>query len=353
MKIIQLLTNLNWGDAIGNDVLAIDDTLRSAGYDCSIMAFTINEKLADRAENVDLSSIGPEDVVLFHKATGDILTNRIAELPCRKGMIYHNITPAHFFLPYDAVMAWNLDRGRRQLKKYAGQMDFAWGDSEFNCRELRKAGAKNVSVRPVFFNTSSAEADPEIQQKLRDEKGTKILFIGRIAPNKKYENIIKAYHHFINLKDGDAKLYLVGSWEGLEKYYAKLKGFAADLNLSDKQVVFTGRVSEEEKAAYLEGSDVLLCMSEHEGFCVPVLEAAEHDLPVVAYTKGAVPDTLGDNGLLVYKKDYEAIANIIDKVCSNMNFRNEVINKQKTNAERFDRKKTEKRVIDLIREAGA
>ena len=124
MKIIQLLTHLNWGDAISNDVLAIDDTLRAAGYESEIMALKINERLKSRAKAVDFSSLRPEDILLFHKASGDELMRHVVRLPCRKGMIYHNITPARFFLPYDAVMAWHLNRGRRQLRKYAAGMDW-------------------------------------------------------------------------------------------------------------------------------------------------------------------------------------------------------------------------------------
>ena len=353
MKIIQLLTHLNWGDAISNDVLAIDDTLRAAGYESEIMALKINERLKSRAKAVDFSSLRPEDILLFHKASGDELMRHVVRLPCRKGMIYHNITPARFFLPYDAVMAWHLNRGRRQLRKYAAGMDFAWGDSGYNCRELRKAGAKNVSVRPVFFDSLRPDPDPTVLKGLRQEAGTKILFIGRIAPNKKQEDLIKAYDIYRNRFDSQARLYLVGGWEGTEKYYAKLKGFAAELKLSDDQVIFTGRVTDGEKEAYLRGADVFLCLSEHEGFCVPLLEAMARDLPVVACARAAVPETLGENGLLVSGKNEEHIAGRMHRVRTDPSFRSEVLSRQRKSLERFRREKTEQRLLQLIGEAGA
>ena len=353
MKIVQLLTHLNWGDAIGNDALAIDDTLRAYGYDCEIMAGKINERLKDRAKQVDFSSLHPEDILLFHKASGDGLMKHAVKLPCRKGMIYHNITPPRFFLPYDLVMAWHLNRGRKQLRRYAAGMDFAWGDSEYNCRELREAGAGHVAVLPVFFAVNRAEPDPAIQKKLQEEQGTKILFVGRIAPNKKQEDLIKTYDRYLSMYDPKAKLFLVGGWDGMEKYYAKLKGFAADLGLSDEQAVFTGRVTEAEKEAYLQGADVLLCLSEHEGFCVPLLEAEMQDLPVIAFAGSAVPETLGDNGLLISEKNYDRIADLIFRVCKDPSLRADVLSRQKKNLERFQREKTEQRLLQLIREAEA
>lgn len=93
MKIIQIVTNLNTGDAIGNDLLAIDDALKEAGFDCGIMAITIHEKLTDRAGTLDFREITPDDLVIFHKATGDVVGKHLASLPCKKVILYHNITP--------------------------------------------------------------------------------------------------------------------------------------------------------------------------------------------------------------------------------------------------------------------
>ena len=350
MKIIQILTNLNVGDAIGNDVLAIDDTLREYGYSSGIMASTIHEKLNNRAVLIDFSKISPDDIVLFHKATGDELTRRIAGLSCRKGMIYHNITPAKFFIYYDPVMAWNQNRGRNQLKKYASYMDFCWGDSEYNCQELRKAGAKNVSVLPVFHGTTKRiSPDPGVMEKLKKISATKILFIGRIAPNKKYEDLIKSYYWYLNKYDNNAKLFLIGGWTGMEKYYAKLKGFCADLELSDDQVIFTGHVNEEEKEAYLRNTNVMLCLSEHEGFCVPLIEAMERDLPVIAFVAAAVPETLGDNGLLLNEKKYDEIAALISKICNNDKLRKMVLLKQKEHLKKFEQEKIKSHLLTLIK----
>ena len=352
MKVIQIVTNLNVGDAIGNDILAIDETLSEAGYDSRIMSLTIHEQLSHRASNVDFTAIQPDDLVIFHKATGDSFGNCAASLKCVKGIIYHNITPPRFFLGYDNVMAWNLWRGRNQLKKLAGIMDFGWGDSTYNCQELARAGfaKEKLAVLPILFPTGDAQALPDAAtvKQLKTRKGARLLFIGRVASNKKHEDLIKLYCHYLRDVDPDATLYLVGSWAGFEKYYAKLKGFAADIGLRDDQVVFTGRVSEEEKAAYLSCADVYVCMSEHEGFCVPLLEAMHRDVPVAAYASSAVPETLGDNGLLFARKDYPEIARQIGRVCRDGAFRRQVIERQRASVARFDGDRTRARLLELV-----
>ena len=352
---VQIVTNLAMGDAIGNDVLAIHEALTEAGYACEIMALSIHEGLARMAGNVDFTRIAPEDLVIVHKATGDAFPRHIAALPCTRVLVYHNITPARYFLAYDQVLAWNLGRGRRQLKQLAKCVDYAWGDSEYNCRELEACGfpRERLSVLPILPRKGEARVrpDPETLARLRGQKGARLLFIGRVAPNKKQEDIIKAYYCYLRTEDPAATLYLVGAWAGFEKYYAKLKGFAADLGLRDDQVVFAGHVSEAEKAAYLEGADAYVCMSEHEGFCVPLLEAMARDLPVIAYAACAVPETLGDNGLLLREKDYPQIARRIARVCRDGEFRAGVLRRQRESLGRFDRERTRERLLELTRRA--
>ena len=353
MKIVQILTHLAKGDAISNDVLAIDETLKQAEYPTEIMALTVQEDLKPLTAEFDLNHLKKEDLVLFHKSTGDALTKRIAGLPCKKGLIYHNITPARFFLPYDPIMLAVLCTGRKQLKKHLRAFDFTWGDSRYNCDELLKDGMpeERITVLPILSDRHSAKPDEEILNRLNRSPGTKLLFVGRISPNKKYEDIIKVYWYVLQ-KDPGATLYLVGKWDGLEKYYAKLKGFCADLKLTDERVVFTGPVSEEAKEAYLQGADALVCMSEHEGFCIPLMEAMEHDLPIVAYAAAAIPETLGeDHELLFREKDYEAMAEAILRLRKDEVYRRRIINGQRKQLEYFDGNKTREKLLSLIRQA--
>ena len=352
MKVIQILSNLNWGDAIGNEVLAMDETLKQHGYDTHIMAITIHESLRNKASDIDFSAIDHEDLVIFHKATGDMLIKAISDLKCRKVMVYHNITPAKYFLPYDRIMTANLWLGRHQLHRFASRMDACWADSSFNAEELIRCGVqeKKTEVLPILFSENETRIIPDMEtaDRLQAVKGTKLLCIGRIAPNKKLEDAIKLYVYYKDSFDKDAILYLVGSWNGLEKYYAKLKGFCVDIGLNDDQVVFAGRVTEEEKEAYLQNTDVLLCMSEHEGFCVPLLEAMKRNLPVLAYAATAVPETLGESELLFAEKEYSAMAKKIANLRTDESFRARILEEQKKSLRRFDVEKTREKFLNLI-----
>lgn len=342
MKVVQLVTHLNARDAIGNEILAMDDALRQAGYDTVIMAQKIHDELRQRACKIDLSGLKPEDLVIFHKATGDLIMRKIAALPCRKVMRYHNITPAKYYFPYDQTMYAGLKLGRAQVRRYASQMNACWPVSAFNAMDLLSAGVRkeSVAVFPILFSGEEGkkQPDPETVQKLKAIHGTKLLAVGRIVPNKKLEDVIKAYTVYKETKDPDAVLFLVGGWDGLERYYAKLKGFAADLNLGDDQVIFTGKVTDEEKEAYYRNADALLCLSEHEGFCVPLVEASARDLPVLAYKVAAVQETLGGSGLQFVDKDYDAMADALHRLRMESVFREKTIEGQRENLNASTRK---------------
>jgi glycosyltransferase involved in cell wall biosynthesis len=350
VRIIQLLPSLSSRDAIGNDALSIDEILRSAGYEAQIMASSVDESLETRASEVDFASVTSDDLVILHSATGDLLINPMSKLACRKGLIYHNMTPARFFAPYNPVMAALLSLGRLQLRRYVPHMDFAWGVSCYNCRELLRYGVdeSHLAQLPIIFGQkSTVPPDPVLAERLANHPGTKLLFVGRIVSNKKQEDIIKVYWHVLQ-DDPLATLYLVGNWRGMEKYYAKLKGFCADLHLGDDQVVFAGSVSDAEKEAYLAGCDALVCMSEHEGFCVPLIEAMRHDLPVLAYAAAAVPETLGNNGLLYAHKHFRAMAEGIERLKFDPAFREQVLSCQRAQLAAYEAQDPQEILLKLV-----
>lgn len=351
MSIIQLVANLNYGDAIGNNVVAMHRTLESAGHQARIMTLEKHPAVAVEVEDVDVSAIRDDDLVIFHKASGDELSSIFTRLTCRKVLLYHNITPARFFLPYDPVMSLNLMRGRRQLRQMAACRPWCWGDSEYNLEELRRCGypADRLRCLPILYDpTANVQADPETLRRLKAVQGTRFLFTGRIAPNKKQEDVIKVFATYRATVDPHAELYLMGSWQGNDKYYAKLQGFIADLKLEG--VTFTGHVTDEERTAYYLGCDVFVCMSEHEGFCVPLLEAMQHDVPVVAFAACAVPETLGPTPLLFERKDYPAISRAIARLKQDPAFRHQVITAQRESLARFDLEQVSARLLRLVDE---
>ena len=336
MKIVQLVTTLHTGDAIGEEVLRIHAYLQKH-YDAHIVAVQVQPALKHLTDTVDLCAMETDDLVILHKASGDDWGSVFACLRCKKVLLYHNITPPSFFVPYDLIRAWNQWRGRRQLKTLVREADWAWGDSRYNCDELVSLGFDPIktAVLPIClpFEHERPKANTELAETLRAQKQTKILYVGRIAPNKKYEDILKAFFCYQTTVDPSTQLYLVGSWQGYEKYYAKLMGFAADLKLQN--VVFTGQVSQEDKWAYYSSADLMLCMSEHEGFCVPLLEAMYYQIPVLAYATTAVTETLGDAGQLFAKKDYAMAAAMMHRLITDTGYRQEVLERQNQRLQQF------------------
>ena len=323
----HVLSSLVYGNAIGDDVLAIDKYLKKAGYDSGIMACIIDEKLLTRAEVFRPEKINEEDIIIYHKSSGDTLQQQIQSIHCKKIMLYHNITPAKYFQPYDKLMFIKLEQGYRQIETLIPYLDYIWGVSAYNLQEILDAGMEmsRTAVLPIIldFEQYMQPADTAVLHRIGSREGTKLLFTGRIAPNKCQEDVIKVFYYYKHFVDNKAQLYLVGSYRGMEKYYAKLQGFVAELGLSD--VYFTGHISFQELLAYYKACDVFVCMSEHEGFCVPLVECMYFDLPIVAYASSAIPETLAGSGVLLHDKDYGQFCDAIKRLQQDSAYRQEII----------------------------
>lgn len=339
MMIYQLVPSLAYGDAIGNEVIALHGVISDLGYETKVLADYIDPRVNINGDiyndNSFTSQLNENDIVIYHKATGSYFSEKFKNLNCKKIMIYHNMTPSAFFSSFNKKIEKELEYGIRQLDNLKGKVEYILADSEFNKSDLEAMGFTcKIDVQPLIINFSDydKEADENIINKYKDN-GTNILFTGRIAPNKKQEDIIKVFYYYKNYVDKDAKLFLVGSYNGTEKYYAKLKGFVKQLNLKD--VYFTAHIPFKEILAYYKIADVFLCMSEHEGFCVPLLEAMYFDIPIVAFNSTAIPYTLGNSGVIFDSKDYIEFSEAIRKIREDKSYRNEIISKQRENLSRF------------------
>jgi glycosyltransferase involved in cell wall biosynthesis len=213
---------------------------------------------------------------------------------------YHNITPASFFEAWDDQAAASMRRARSQLGSLARRSRLALADSPFNAAELTELGYAPVVVSPLLLDleTRLAAADPQVREYLaRTRAGHHWLFVGRLAPNKAQHDLIAAFAAYRTLYDPGARLTLIGS-EAAASYSDALYGLVDDLGLA-AAITFSGAVSDAELAAYYDDADVFVCLSRHEGFCVPLLEAMRHDVPVVALAEAAVPDTVGQAAVLL------------------------------------------------------
>jgi glycosyltransferase involved in cell wall biosynthesis len=322
----QLLAALSYGDAISNEALAIQKHLREAGFASDIFAEKVHPRMAHLVrplyEYAKVSS--PETVCIYHFSIGSAAGRLAYHAPDRLVSIYHNITPAHFFLGFHRHLAGLCYHGRRELAAFAPRTELALGDSEFNRRELEEAGYARTDVLPIVLDLTLYDRPPSpvILRRYRDAR-TNLLFVGRVIPNKRIEDLIRVFAAYQRYVDPVSRLLLVGDYRGHERYYERLLEMVDYLRLDE--VVFTGQVDDDDLYGYYRVADAFLCLSEHEGFCVPLQEAMVFGVPVIAYDAGAVRETMKGGGILLKEKSPAFVAELIRDVLTDETLRRSVL----------------------------
>jgi L-malate glycosyltransferase len=349
ISIHQVLATLSYGDAIGHEVLAIQDVLRRAGYASDIFVETFDHRLEsatrDYRELIDESR--PDNLLIHHFSLGSRASRVAFALPDRMVLVYHNITPPEHFVGVHRALVRQCFRGRRELGAYAKRCDLALGDSEFNRAELEAAGFLRTGVLPVVRDLSYLDCSPDrMVARQFDDDWTNILFVGRVIPNKRIDDLIRAFYAYHATCNPRSRLLIVGAHGGFERYLAALRHLTATLGLSD--VHFLGHVSGEELAAYYEIADVFLCLSEHEGFCVPLVEAFYTEVPVVAYASTAVPSTMDGAGVLIEDKDPRHVAEVLNAIVTDRALRDRIVDGQLEAVERLRTIDFDKLLLDFV-----
>ena len=298
----QFLPNLSFGDAISNYAIWIRDEIRRRGWKSEIYVRYVDPKVAHECSIFSPDALQATDAAIYHHSVGTEITPHLAEFAGAKCLIYHNITPAEFFEPFRPDYAPALRRGREQLAELAAHFEMSFGVSEYNAEELRAVGFENPGVLPIAVDPQKWNFAPDatLMAALQDGK-TNILFVGRVAPNKKQDDLVQAFAEYLRF-DPTARLILVGKPEDQDPYAAHVQSVIDALDLQDS-VVTPGSITDAQLAACYRTADLFWSMSEHEGFCVPLIEAMWFDVPVFAYRSSAVPETLGAGGLLFNSKN--------------------------------------------------
>jgi len=339
IAIHQVLATLGYGDAIGNEVLGIQKVLRDAGYESEIFVQTADPRLEDLTLDYrDLADASHPDNILFHHFSIGSRASRVAyALPERMALVYHNITPPEYFVDIHKGLVQLCFRGRRELALYRHRCDLALGDSEYNRQELEALGFPATGVLPVVPGFSHLTGPANYMQAGQYDDGwVNVLFVGRVIPNKKFEDVIRSFQAYKKWFNPRSRLLLVGAHSGFERYLTLLYQFIADCGASD--VHFVGHVSNEELTAYYELADVFLCASEHEGFCVPIIEAFHMGVPVLAYAATAVPATMDGAGVLYTDKDPLAVAALINAVVDDRGLQERIVKGQDEALNRLEAK---------------
>lgn len=337
MQIVQLIPTIAYGDAVSNDTVALRDVLRGMGYKSNIYADSIVKPLDSKTALPleKMPELNEKDIIIYHLSTGNDLNKKLAEYKCKKIVIYHNITPPEFFEGNDEfirdINAWGLE-GAEFL---SDKVDYCLADSEFNKKDLIAMDYKcAIDVLPIVIPLHDYEKKPDKAVINRYKDGyTNIIFTGRIAPNKKQEDIIAAFYYYKKYCNPKSRLILVGSYKDTDVYYHRLKKYIKKIGVDD--VIFTGHIKFNQILAYYKVADAFVCMSEHEGFCVPLVEAMIFDVPVLAYRSSAVPDTLGGSAFVVDDKDPVFVAKCLERLVNDQELRESIIEKQKRRLQDF------------------
>lgn len=345
MKAIhQLVAGFTTGDAISNEALNLRALFRRWGYAAEIFCEPSHTGPALRREAYDVDRaaemIGSDDIALLHFSIGSVVNDVFMNLACRKVLRYHNITPANFFSGLQEEIARDLAWGRKQIRTLSQTAAVTMAVSQFNARELVALGYAAVQVVPLMlnFDAINTRADRRVRRMLGDGR-VNILFVGRCAPNKRIEDVLCAFYYFQKTVEPNARFIHVGTIAGMERYQGLLVGYAQYLQL--ERVVFAGAVSAGELAAFYESAHLFLCMSEHEGFCIPLIESMAHNLPIVAYAAGAVPETLDGAGVLVSEKRWDYIAEMMGRLVRPGPFRDAVLLGQQKRLARYRQRNLE------------
>ncbi len=324
MAVHQLIPSFVPGDATGQAALHLAMLLRRLGLHGEIYADEVAPELSSLALPARALRPSPDDLVLYHHGIASPLAGRMLHLECRRGVVFHNVTPARFYrgTPLEEALVG----GRAQLAALAPHMDVCIGVSRYNAEELRVAGARNVKVVPLFVEPErfSIEAsDPERLRALR-EGGPAVLSVSRVVPHKRFEDLLALHEELLRLRP-DARLLLVGGYEAGGRYFKGLRERASKL----RGVQFLGKVDHAGLVAAYRASSAFVSMSEHEGFGVPLVEAMASELPVLAFAASAVPETLGGAGVAFTEKNFAFLAELVNALWRDDALRQKVVRGQK------------------------
>lgn len=350
MKVFQLLPTLVYGDGVGNETLVIDKILKSLGYETKIYAENIDKRISSKTADViaRMPELYQADVVIYHLSTGTVLNETVGKLKCKIVIIYHNITPPHFFNEYSISATERSKQGLKGVEELRENAHYCIADSYYNKQQLIQMGYRcRIDVVPVIVPFKDYEKKPSksIINKYNDNY-VNIVFVGRIVPNKKQEDIIKSFYFYKNYINDKSRLFLIGSYSGMERYKIHLDKYIQSLGLDD--VHFTGHIKFNQILSYYKLADIFLCMSEHEGFCIPLLEAMYFQIPIIAYASTGVKDTLGDCGFQIREKNCKMTAEMIDYIIKKEEFRKQLIERQNLRLMNFSYENTHQKFVECL-----
>ncbi len=344
----QFTPSVAFGDSVSNALIYTQKILHDLGFKSEIF---ICEKMVDIKFNHEVYHItqykeSEDNLLLYHYATYNECHNKIIKLFNKKILVYHNITPSHFF-EKNGLLKEITTKARKQLKNSSSNFIGSYGDSEYNCKELKYFNYPNPIVLPILLDLENNFFTPlndTILDKYRYSYN--ILFVGRVVTNKAQHQLIDTLFQLKQKGINNIKLFIVGGISE-EDYFIFLKRYAKNLNI-ENSVIITNKVTNIDLVSYYKIADLYLSLSEHEGFGMPLIEAMRFDIPVLAYNVGGVNSTVPNESLLE-KKSPIYVANKIIELQENPYFRVEILKKQKEYFDNFSYKNIKNRFINYLK----
>jgi glycosyltransferase involved in cell wall biosynthesis len=355
VRVDQIIPSLASRDAIGVHTRTLSRALRAAGIDSTIYHGNCTPDMASEGVPlVELGRFAKDRWLLYQSSIGSPVYDILATRDEPKLVNYHNITPTELLAPWEPSVGYEVSLGRTQMARLAPESRLAVADSAYNQSELTEVGYQNTAVVPLLIDMTSTgeEPDPEVFDRLGDAKargGADFLFVGKVSPHKAPHDLVKMLSVYRRLYDPHARLHLVGSPLG-ERYGPALAAFVAELGL-EGAVSVTGSLTPGGLEAYYRSADVFVCASDHEGFCVPIVEAMAHGLPVVASATTAIPETVGDAGLLLPDKDPSRFAAAVHRVVEDAGLRSLLLERAAVRAAHYDVNRSVARFVQLVSDA--
>ncbi len=355
MRVDQVIPSLASRDAIGVHTVNVMHALRAAGIESEIFYGTCTPDMAEVAHPIGhLGRHGRSRALLYQASIGSPVFDTLMTREEPKVVNYHNITPTDLLASWEPAVAYETSLGRAQLGRLAPRTVLGIADSHYNELELLELGYPKTGVVPLLIDMTRAgpSPDPATARRLAADKasgGPDLLFVGKVSPHKAPHDLVKMLSVYRRVYDPSARLRLVGSPLG-ERYAPAMAAFVHDLGLDDA-VEVAGSLTPEALEAYYRAADVFVCASEHEGFCVPLVEAMGHGVPVVAYGATAVPETVGDAGIVLPTKDPLRFATAVRRVVTDGELRARLAVAARARVEAFAIEKSTSRFVDLVREA--
>ncbi len=350
MIIEQFLPAFHYGDATSNSALAFHEFLTNKGIKSNIISLTADKDVMDKVQLFSDYKLKNESIKILHFAIPSPLTDFFIKNSGKKVLIYHNITPSVFFTDYSEFLTGFTNEGRNQLQKLSDSFDLSIAVSEFNALDLKKNKFDNVKVFPLIVNTKDYEKPySKGYFNLINDERKNILCVGRVAPNKKLEDAVKMLFFYKKYLSPSIRLIVAGNINSVPKYFFAVRDLASRFYLTSEDILFTGHIKFDEFLSVYKLADIYLSMSEHEGFCLPVIESFKTGVPVAAFDAGAIRETVGAGGVVFDTKDPEKVSGILEYIIENDSVKDKLIRSGKKRLEKYIEDSNPEKLLNMIK----